>query len=200
MELTKQQAKLYEIVKEYHQLQVRKYTGEPYYKHLYSVASMVSKHVDNTIEIALCHDLFEDTICNPIMLYEHLLMIRYSKGYATSIVNGVKQLTDEFTHDAFPDLNRDERKRREAYRMSYIGETCQSIKYADIIDNTRSIVHHDKNFAKIYLKEIVHLLSRIKKGNIYLFLECAYTVQKSLNELNIQSGFRAKDTEVEEYL
>lgn len=44
-----------------HQLQVRKYTHEPYFNHLISVAEMVDDIGDLFYEIGLCHDLLEDT-------------------------------------------------------------------------------------------------------------------------------------------
>lgn len=194
MKLNKQQEKLYEFVQEQHGSQVRKYTGDPYHLHCFAVANIVSEFVPNSIEIALCHDLLEDTTCTPELLTKRLRLIGYSEGYSTSVVKGVINLTDVFTHQNCPELNRQQRKNKEAYRMSYIGETCQSIKYADIIDNTISIIQHDKNFASVYLNEIVHLLSRIRQGNIFLLIQCGYTVQLALNE--IQSIVRTKDTDV----
>ncbi len=185
--MTTSQSKLFELVKQYHGDQKRKYTGEPYYTHVFNVVEMVGKYVPNTYEIALCHDLFEDTICTPEMLREDLKQCGYSVGYATSIVSGVKNLTDVYTTERYPDMNRKERKTMEAYRLGTMGSSCQSIKYADLIDNTRSIVKDDPGFARIYLPEAVELLNRMRKGDIHLFIQCAY---------EIQSGVRTKEGSV----
>lgn len=192
MNLTEQQTYLWHFIVKQHEGQVRKYTGEPYHVHLFSVAQIVSEYVPNTIEVALCHDLLEDTKCTTENLLNTLRSLDYSEGYATSIVQGVMRLTDEYTHEKYPEMNREQRKFQEAYRMGFIGETVQSIKYADIIDNTRSIVKHDLGFAKTYLKECVTLLHRMRKGNIHLYIQACHSIQEGLNKLSKES----KDTEV----
>lgn len=53
--------------------------------------------------------------------------------------------------------------------MSKISVNSQSIKYCDLIDNTKSIVQHDPGFAKVYLKEKFDLLQAMDKGNNDLF-------------------------------
>lgn len=187
MKLTNQQEKLFDIVKEYHSGQVRKYTGDPYHTHLYNVAELVSLHVTNTIEVALCHDLLEDTKCTAEALYSHLVKdCNFSPGYSTSIVFGVKNLTDKYTHEAFPQMNRAERKQNEAYRLSFTGGDCQSIKYADLIDNTRSIVLYDPSFSKTYIPEAIELVNRLRKGNIYLLLQLASQLHEARNTVHIQ--------------
>lgn len=186
MKLTKQQEKLFDFVKKWHGDQKRKYTYEPYWYHLWNVANIVSKFVPNTIEIALCHDLFEDTKCTPRDLSNHLTQdCNYSLGYATAVVNGVKNLTDVFTKEAYPLENRAERKLKEAYRLSYVGSACQSIKYADLIDNTRSIVLYDPGFSKTYIPEAIELLNRLRIGNIYLLLQLASILQDAKNTVRV---------------
>lgn len=187
MKMNTQQEKLFDIVKEYHSGQVRKYTNEPYHTHLVNVAELVSEYVPNTIEIALCHDLLEDTDCTDFGLYYHLVTdCHYSPGYATSIVSGVKNLTDQYTKEAYPLMNRKERKKSEAYRLSYFSEVCHSIKYADLIDNTKSILLYDQNFAKVYIPEAIELVSRLRKGNIYLLLQLASQLYEAQNTVHIQ--------------
>lgn len=187
MKLTTQQEKLFEFVKNYHGDQMRKYTNEPYWHHLYSVAKITSQHITGMVEVALCHDLLEDTKCTAQLLSNHLTRdCNYSLGFATSIVSGVKNLTDEFTHEAHPEMNRKERKLKEAYRLSYIGGECQSVKYADLIDNTKSIVLYDPGFAKTYIPEAIELLDRLRKGNIYLLLQLASVLQEARNTVHFQ--------------
>lgn len=187
MKLTTQQENLFEIVKHYHGDQMRKYTNEPYWHHLFNVAKIVDEFVPYNKEIALCHDLLEDTKCTALQLGWHLTKdCNYSLGFATSIVSGVKNLTDEFTHESHPEMNRKERKLKEAYRLSYMGGECQSVKYADLIDNTKSIVLYDPGFAKTYIPEAIELLDRLRKGNIYLLLQLASILQEARNTVHFQ--------------
>jgi hypothetical protein len=44
----------------------------------------------------------------------------------------------------------------------------QTIKYADLISNTQSIVVQDKKFAKVYLKEKRNILEVCVKGSTLL--------------------------------
>jgi len=184
MILTDRQEKLLEFVKEQHGEQVRKYTGEPYWHHLVSVAQIVSKYEPDGIEIALCHDLFEDTKCTKTCLYEHLTENGYKHSEAIIIRNCVVDLTDVFTTENYPKLNREERKKREAERLGTIYELSQSVKYADLTDNTSSIVKHDKGFAKKYLQEKIRILDQMRNGNINLLIDCCHILKNSLNELH----------------
>lgn len=182
------QTLLLEFVKEYHGDQKRKYTGEPYWHHLLNVAEIVSEFVPRVTEVALCHDLFEDTKCTPQELQNFLVRTcHYDVGFAVSIVNGVKQLTDVYTPEAFPDMNRKERKKQEAFRMGLIGPDVQSVKYADLIDNTSSIILYDPGFAKTYLPEKLELLNRMRKGNIHLLVKCCHTLYEAIQTLKLQT-------------
>lgn len=185
MKLNDKQEKLFDFVKDHHGDQKRKYTNLPYHTHLWNVAEIVAEYLPHEIEVALCHDLFEDTKCQPDELKNFLTKnCRYHEASATSIVAGVKQLTDQFTHEAYPELNRKERKLREAHRMGYIGPDIQSVKYADLIDNTSTIILYDPGFAKTYLPEKLELLNRMRKGNIYLFMRCCHSLYEAMNSIN----------------
>lgn len=167
MQLTARQEKLFEFVKKQHGNQVRKYTGEPYYNHLYSVASIVSEYEikQGVIEIALCHDLFEDTGCHFHQLSRVLYSIGYSPEVVRFIIRGVFALTDQYVTEKYPHLNRERRKTLEAKRLGGIDPIYQSIKYADLIDNTSSIVERDAKFAVHYLREKKEILSIMTYGN-----------------------------------
>lgn len=183
--MTERQEKLLTVVKKYHGDQKRKYTGDPYWTHLWSVARLVKLHADAPLafEIALCHDLFEDTKCKPKDLYEDLLRLGFDHVATGSIVGGVIYLTDLYTSYSFPCLNRRVRKEREATRLGRTPDYIQSIKYADLIDNTFSIVRYDPKFAKIYLSEKRMYLDHMRKGNIDLFLMAAWSLQSGLRLL-----------------
>lgn len=178
MKLTEQQEELFQFVKECHGDQKRKYSGEPYYNHLYRVAETVSRLPYSMlyIEIALCHDLFEDTECQNYTLRESLISMNYSSEDANFICRGVKYLTDVYTNEAYPDKNRDTRKIEECIRLGEIPYYAQSIKYADLIDNSESIVSDGKGFAKIYMNEKRHILSVMKNGDFDLYMQCCAIV------------------------
>jgi len=188
MTLTKQQTQLLEFVKEQHDDQKRKYTGEPYWTHPLSVAEIVSKHVNYgfVIEIALCHDLFEDTDCGYEDLIRQLAIIGYAPGENAAILDGVTGLTDVYTPNAYPYFNRKDRKELEAIRLGKTSDTVQSVKYADLIDNTGSIIEHDPGFAKVYLKEKMQLLDRMRIGDINLFVDCCHSLKEAMKSLKLK--------------
>lgn len=184
--MTDQQKALLEFVKEQHGSQVRKYTNEPYWNHPVAVANMVSLYSNNhdyCVEIALCHDLLEDTACSQYKLYHTLRSLGYGNADSFHILKSVKELTDVYTSEKYPDMNRKERKQREAERLGKISVTAQNVKYADLIDNTKSIVEHDPKFAVKYLDEKVEVLNNMRAGNINLLIECCYTCRIAMGKL-----------------
>lgn len=185
MVLSERQQKFLEFVKECHGTQLRKYTNEPYWTHPYAVAGIASRHEKHSlvIECALGHDLFEDTGCEHAELYEKLISIGYTEKDAGNICMTIYELTDQFTSECYPMLNRQLRKHRECERMGKVSPLAQSIKYADLIHNTSSIVQHDKNFAKVYLQEKKQLLDHMRNGNIDLLIECCVSLNNALKEL-----------------
>lgn len=183
MTLSDRQQKLLEFVKEQHGEQKRKYTGEPYWHHVVAVAEIVSKYEPRGIEIALCHDLYEDTECDEVTLRNCLIESGYLREEAWVIHYGIMDLTDYYTHQRFPDMNRTTRKSQEAYRLGRIPPLSQSVKYADLINNTESIVKYDPGFAVKYLEEKVQILDKMRNGNIHLLIECCWTLKNALNQL-----------------
>ena len=183
--LSQQQQSLFEFVKVQHGTQLRKYTNLPYCTHLVNVAEIVSKHVSDevSVEIALCHDLFEDTECREFDLSAVLLQIGYEHRIVSQIVSGVWALTDVYTSTAFPAINRLERKRLEAIRLGTIPHFAQNVKYADLIDNSGSIVTYDKGFAKVYMREKEFILENMRSGDPKLFRLCCETLKNSLSQI-----------------
>lgn len=181
------QQALLEFVKEKHGEQKRKYTNEPYWKHCYNVGSLVHSITKKKLlmEIGFCHDLLEDTECTPVELKEQLLKLGYSRFEAGEIVRGVTDLTDVYTKEDFPSMNRAERKLNEAKRLATIYPESQSVKLADLIDNSSTIVEYDKKFAKVYIKEKIQILDYMRNGNINLFIECCSIIQDARKGLGI---------------
>lgn len=167
--MTERQNELLEFVKEQHGGQVRKYTGDPCHTHLQSVAAFVSTYEPNLpfgVEIALCHDLFEDTSCQGSALLAFLVDRQYAFNEARFIIDRVLELTDQYTNEAFPSLNRATRKKLEAHRLGQTHYVSQTVKCFDIIDNRTSIVEHDPNFAQVYLREAKILYSHLTGATV----------------------------------
>ncbi|MCE9664263.1 HD domain-containing protein [Halomonas sp. M5N1S17] len=137
--------------------QQRKYTGEPYWHHPVAVSEMVSAVETATPELiaaALLHDVLEDTDVTPMDIEECF-------GQRVTVL--VQELTDQFTD---PEIgNRTHRKALERDRLAEISPEAQTIKYADLIDNTVSIVARDPGFARVYLAEKRRLLEVMAAGD-----------------------------------
>jgi len=134
------------VAQEAHEGQKRKYTGEPYYTHVESVANRVAKIMDDPelIAAALLHDTVEDS---------DVTVDEIGEIFGLRVAEIVYDLTDHFTKENYPNLNRKERKRLEAKRLGGISEDAKMVKLCDLADNTSSIIEHDPGFARIYLKE-----------------------------------------------
>lgn len=104
-------------------------------------------------EIGLCHDLLEDTEVTFDDLKNSLWVSGYYRDACNFIANAVQELTDIFTAESYPYLNRSIRKRCEALRLHTISREAQIVKAFDLIDNTSSIIKHDLGFARKYIPE-----------------------------------------------
>lgn len=156
-----------EFVTEKHKGQVRKYTEEPYINHLVRVASNFEKD-SYLYNLALCHDLYEDTDCNSNELKEMLLDNDFEEKEIKRLLWGIRELTDEYTKENYPELNRNQRKNQELKRLKTTPQNSMTVKYADLIDNC-DIVLYDKSFGKIYLQEKYEILKHCKQGDFDLY-------------------------------
>lgn len=135
--------------------QVRKYTGEPYTVHLDEVATIVKsvKHTDAMIAAAYLHDTVEDT---------EVTFDLIEQEFGMHIADQVRWLTDIST----PEMgNRAYRKAMDRAYISNASHEAQTVKLADLISNTRSIVKHDRRFARVYLEEKRLLLEVLTHGD-----------------------------------
>lgn len=140
-----------------HQGQERKYTGEPYWKHLAEVAGIVASCPSVDVEMiaaAWLHDTVEDTGVS-------LDDIEREFGFGVAVM--VSGLTD-----SEEGANRAERKQKARDRLRDCSGRIQTIKCADLISNTASIVRHDPKFAKVYLDEKRALLDVMTKADPHL--------------------------------
>ena len=184
MKLTSRQQLLLEFVKTKHtdfsntpEGAFKKYTGEPYWHHPVSVAERVA-HL-GLIEMALCHDLLEDTNCTAPELLKELLDLKYDTNIAIWILQGVVDLTDVYIKENFPILNRKVRKQKEAVRLGDASSWAQSVKYADLMDNTESITKHDPKFSVTYLREKKEMLEHMVSGNAKLRRQCIEQIEEN---------------------
>lgn len=148
-----------EIARAFHYGQVRKYTGEPYVNHCEEVAGILEEIgcIEEVISAGWLHDTIEDTS----MSAELLKML---------IGKSVTELVVEVTHIAKKtDGNRAKRKAIDREFLSKASPEGQTIKLADIISNTRSIVERDPKFAETYIPECRALLNILQKGNLSLW-------------------------------
>ena len=129
-----------------HAGQKRKYTGEDYIVHPIEVMEIVKT-------VALLHDVVEDTNVS-------LEDIRLSFG--NDVADLVFWLTDV---SKLKDGNRATRKSLDRAHIANASPDAMTIKLADLISNTVSIMEYDANFAKVYLKEKKLLLEVLTKGN-----------------------------------
>lgn len=138
-----------------HGAQIRKYTHEPYWYHCKSVAELVHFHTGGEMLPAVAawlHDVLEDTEVEPGCIKD---------TFGVEVLRLVEEVTD-ISHPS--DGNRAKRKAIDRMHLANASPMGQAIKLADLIDNARSIVKHDLNFARVYLAEKRDLLTVLTKG------------------------------------
>jgi len=150
-----------------HAGQVRKYTGEPYVTHPVAVARLVGDVFPDVdmIGAAYLHDVLEDTDATAADLLNH--------GLGSSMVRLVQELTDVSKPE---DGNRATRKALDRAHTAAASDRAKTVKLADLLDNTRSIMVHDPNFAVVYMREKALLLDVLTEGNRELFVRALSTV------------------------
>jgi (p)ppGpp synthase/HD superfamily hydrolase len=135
--------------------QTRKYTGEPYVVHPIEVACIVENAggTEAMVAAALLHDVLEDTGVTFDLLVEQ---------FGSEVAELVLWLTDVSKPE---DGNRSTRKALDRQHSAAAPAAAQTVKVADLISNTRSIVAHDPGFAKTYLEEKRLLLDVLTKAD-----------------------------------
>lgn len=139
--------------------QKRKYTGEPYFWHPMAVGSIVwgAYGDENMLAAAYLHDVVEDTGVT-LSTIENL--------FGEDVTTLVAGLTDVSKPS---DGNRAERKRIDREHTAEQSPRCKTIKLADLIHNSQSILEYDREFAKTYIKEKELLLEVLKEGDTNLW-------------------------------
>lgn len=144
--------------------QKRKYTGEPYIVHPAEVAKIVADVPGSTpdmVAAAWLHDVIEDTGCTFTDIH---------MAFGIDIATMVGWLTDISKPE---DGNRAKRKAIDREHTAQAPAEVQTIKLADLISNSKSIIQHDPKFAKTYLEEKRLLLEVLTKGDPGLHAEAS---------------------------
>ena len=141
---------------EAHKGQVRKYTGQPYIVHPIEVMNIVASvpHTDAMLCAALLHDTVED--CG-------VTLEQIKELFGPEVEDLVFWLTDPPKGES--GMNRAMRKELSRQRLEIAPPEAQTIKLADLISNTASIVKHDPDFAVVYLREKAELLKVLVHGD-----------------------------------
>lgn len=135
--------------------QTRKYTGEPYVVHPIEVSELVASvgGTEAMVAAALLHDVLEDTEVTVDLLEEQ---------FGSKVADLVLWLTDISRPE---DGNRSTRKALDRQHSAAAPAAAQTIKVADLISNTRTIVEFDPGFAKTYLEEKRLLLEVLTRAD-----------------------------------
>lgn len=175
--------KVKEFADKAHGEQKRKYAGERYIVHPVRVMNICRAYTQSRVILAaaLLHDVLEDTPVGKDQIF-HFLEDKMTPDEAAEVVKLVVALTDVYIKESYPHLNRNRRKYKEAERLGNIHADAQTIKYADIIDNTMDITQYDPDFAPVYLKECRNLLSNMTKGNPQLYKKAIDSVDELMKK------------------
>lgn len=162
------------FAREAHKNQRRKYTDSPYTDHLAEVAGIAATvcparvGIDMVTAVAWLHDCVED---------QGVTFETLDKEFGPVIAMAVMCLSDLEVG------NRAERKAASRKRLASSWDWIQTIKVADLISNTSSIVKHDPNFAAVYLNEKRLLLDVLTKADERLVTIARQQVQTATGAL-----------------
>lgn len=157
--------------------QVRKYTGLKYITHCEEMVSLlleVGCRDTSMLAAALLHDVVEDTQ----ITIEHIREV-----FGDDIAELVDGLTDVSKPE---DGNRAFRKNLDLQHTAKQSARCKTIKLADLISNSRSIIEHDPKFAKVYLPEKMALMEVLHGGNTILYAKAKELLEEGFSKLGLK--------------
>ncbi len=139
--------------------QVRKFTGEPYIVHPRRVAEIVASVScdEKIIAAAWLHDVVEDT---SVKLAE---IQREFGAEVAEIVYHVTKVVDG------TEIGRENAALINIEHASHGSPAAKTLKLADVIDNISDITDHDREFARVYLREKKMLMEHLKEGDPILY-------------------------------
>ncbi len=154
--------------------QRRKYTDEPYIVHPTAVVELVRSVTDDPVMLAAAwlHDTVEDTATTLNDIENH---------FGPEVARLVEMLTDTAPTQA---KNRAARKMAHFRHTAQASPEAQTIKLADIIDNTRAIVRFDPHFARVYLIEKKIQIGLLQEGSEVLWHQASTNIEKGIAQLS----------------
>jgi (p)ppGpp synthase/HD superfamily hydrolase len=159
----------------WHGDQRRKYTNELYIVHPWAVGDKLVEIEPDDINLHIAgwlHDVLEDTKCSYVNLLEN---------FGPDVYDLVVAVTDSARSH-----NRATRKKMERQRLARASPRAKTLKLADLIDNSDTILKYDRDFSKIYLPEKRLLLDEaLEGGNPQLWAEADRIVQAGLKDLGL---------------
>jgi (p)ppGpp synthase/HD superfamily hydrolase len=140
---------------EAHAGQIRKYSGDPYIVHPQAVVAVLEPlgFAPEVLAAAWLHDTVEDCAVE----HGDILAI-----FGADVHRMVYHLTDVSIGLKIP---REERKALDRENNAKGDSGAQSIKLADLIDNSVSIMANDPHFARVYMPEKAKLLEALTLGH-----------------------------------
>ncbi|MBS0910779.1 HD domain-containing protein [Tatumella sp. JGM118] len=153
--------------------QRRKYTNAPYIVHPGAVADLVrTVRADETmLAAAWLHDTLEDTPTT-----RHQLQQLF--GHEVAL------LVDMLTNPPCRSPDRVQRTQSYLQHTAKASPRAQTIKIADIIDNTRDIVDNDPEFAPVYLVEKQLQLRLLRHGDPLLWQQADQQIRQAILRLS----------------
>ena len=150
--------------------QRRKYTLTPYIEHPAAVVELVRgvPHDPAMLAAAWLHDTVEDT---------QVTREDIAREFGAEVASLVDQLTDVSRPG---DGNRAARKAIDREHTARAEPRAKTIKLADLIDNSRSILERDPKFAAVYLREKAALLEVLREGDATMWAEAERIVGEGL--------------------
>lgn len=155
--------------------QVRKHTGEPYEVHPLEVCHILMRNVPGVsvhqLAAALLHDTVEDT---------DVTLDQICEVFGPLICEYVDGLTDVSKPE---DGNRQIRKEIDRLHTAKAIRDVKTVKLADVIDNSISIIKHDPDFSRVYIPEKKRLLEVLTDGDQILFRIASGIVDEYMSAL-----------------
>lgn len=138
-----------------HKGQVRKYTGDQYITHPIAVSELVKNatyYNQTMLAAALLHDTVEDTGVG---------IADIDQFFGACVASLVSGLTNAPKVD---NTSRWFKKYTDRQRLEQCSGQVHTIKLADVIHNSQSIIEHDPEFAKVYIPEMGLMLLVLTSG------------------------------------
>lgn len=174
-----------------HGRQLRKFSGEPYWKHPFSVVERMTNFMAEEISTdmvatAFLHDILEDTKTSAVNLFismtstlrQHIKIDWQERIEVRRVVALVEELTNPSKQH--PDLCRMKRKQMDREHLARVSREAQIIKVFDRVDNLDDFAKHEtnRNFLVMYCRESSLLLDRMTKVDerLYDLLSAAITL------------------------